>query len=47
MLNQLKLPHDTEYVDIHGAQDAFDAIKTMMVGVSAGGLKHLELGQLM
>ena len=32
VLNQLKLPHETEYVDISGAEDAFKAIKTMMVG---------------
>ncbi|CAM9489765.1 unnamed protein product, partial [Ectocarpus sp. 8 AP-2014] len=31
VLNQLKLPHETEYVDVRGAEDAFDAIKTMMV----------------
>ncbi|CAM9656515.1 unnamed protein product [Ectocarpus fasciculatus] len=31
VLNQLKLPHETEYVDVRGAGDAFDAIKTMMV----------------
>lgn len=34
VLNQLKLPHETEYVDVRGAEDAFDAIKTMMVGDS-------------
>ncbi|CAN0240793.1 unnamed protein product, partial [Ectocarpus sp. 12 AP-2014] len=31
VLNQLKLPHETKYVDVRGAEDAFDAIKTMMV----------------
>eukprot|EP00752_Nemacystus_decipiens_P005063 g4597.t1 len=31
VLNQLKLPHQTEYVDIAGVEDAFKAIKTMMV----------------
>ena len=31
VLNQLKLPHETEYVEIAGAEDAFKAIKTMMV----------------
>lgn len=31
VLNQLKLPHETEYVDILGVEDAFRAIKTMMV----------------
>lgn len=31
VLNQLKLPHDTEYVEVLGAEEAFKAIKTMMV----------------
>eukprot|EP00904_Undaria_pinnatifida_P005086 jgi/Undpi1/1707/HiC_scaffold_11.g05097.m1 len=31
VLNQLKLPHETVYVDILGASDAFSAIQTMMV----------------
>lgn len=31
VLNQLKLPYETEYVDVLGADDAFKAIKTMMV----------------
>ncbi|CAN0541295.1 unnamed protein product, partial [Scytosiphon promiscuus] len=31
VLNQLKLPHETVYVDILGASDAFSAIKNMMV----------------
>lgn len=31
VLNQLKLPHETEYVDVSGAEDAFNVIKSMTV----------------
>ncbi len=40
VLNQLKLPHETEYVPVCGAEDAFQAIKTMMVSVIGEG--HLR-----
>lgn len=29
IVNQLLLPHVTEYVEINSVEDAFDAIKTM------------------
>ncbi|CAN0381178.1 unnamed protein product, partial [Laminaria digitata] len=35
VLNQLKLPHETVYVDVLGASDAFSAIQTMMVSAPA------------
>ena len=35
VLNQLKLPHETEYVDVQGASDAFSTIQTMMVSAAA------------
>ena len=32
IVNQLLLPHTTEYIEINSVEDAHDAIKTMKVG---------------
>lgn len=32
IVNQLLLPHTTEYLEIRSIDDAFDAIKSMKVG---------------
>ncbi len=42
IVNQLLLPHTTEYLEIKSIDDAFDAIKSMKVGIRCR--KHATYG---
>ena len=44
IVNQLLLPHTTEYLEIKSIDDAFDAIKSMKVGVHA---QNMQIGALL